>query len=79
MTKGIVNARFNEDLKWLEDFTDFNIHIYNKGNNIDLKNVVLPNIGREAHTYLTHIVNNYDNLDDFIVFCQGNHLNYHNY
>jgi hypothetical protein len=31
----------------------------------------LPNIGREADTYLTHIINNYDNLADITIFCQG--------
>jgi hypothetical protein len=32
----------------------------------------LPNIGREADTYLTHIIDNYDNLGDITIFCQGN-------
>lgn len=31
----------------------------------------LPNIGREAHTYLHHIVSQYDSLADYTVFCQG--------
>mmetsp|Transcript_2236 Transcript_2236/g.4092 ORF Transcript_2236/g.4092 Transcript_2236/m.4092 type:complete len:692 (-) Transcript_2236:163-2238(-) len=32
---------------------------------------VLPNVGREGHTYLHHIVNNYDNLADWTVFSQA--------
>lgn len=32
----------------------------------------LPNVGREAHTYLTHIINNYDNLSEYVCFLQGN-------
>jgi hypothetical protein len=31
----------------------------------------LPNVGREAHTYLTHILERYDSLADITVFCQG--------
>lgn len=33
--------------------------------------VYLPNTGREAHTYLTHIVNNYNTLADINIFTQG--------
>jgi hypothetical protein len=69
---GIVVARYNEDTKWLEEFNDFNIHLYNKGEDELVNSIKLPNVGREAHTYLTHIVNNYDNLDDVIIFTQGN-------
>lgn len=32
----------------------------------------LPNIGRESHTYLYHIVKNYYNLTENVIFCQGN-------
>jgi len=83
--KGYVNievvvARYNEDLKWLNEkpFNEFPIIVYNKGNNDDflktknIKKVVkLPNVGRELHTYLTHIVNNYDNLSDVTIFLPG--------
>lgn len=31
----------------------------------------LPNLGREAHTYLHHIVQHYDQLATVTVFCQG--------
>lgn len=34
--------------------------------------IELPNIGREAHTYLYHIVSNYYNLTDWTFFLQGN-------
>jgi hypothetical protein len=33
--------------------------------------VDLPNVGREADTYLTHIVRNWDRLADTTIFCQG--------
>jgi len=51
--------------------------IYNKGNNINLdidekyvKNV--PNLGREAGTYCNYILDNYDNLPDYMIMTQGN-------
>ncbi|NJN36634.1 MAG: DUF3431 domain-containing protein, partial [Nitrospiraceae bacterium] len=31
----------------------------------------MPNCGRESHSYLTHIVENYQNLADLSVFAQG--------
>jgi hypothetical protein len=69
----IVVARYNKDLNWLEEIP-WNYLVYNKGeNNLPdwIKNVIkLPNVGREAHTYLTYIVDNYDNFPDFIIFVQ---------
>lgn len=71
----IVIARYNEDINWLYSFKDISL-IYNKGNNnIDLNifNVIqLKNVGRESHTYLYHIVNNYEKLANNTVFFQGN-------
>ena len=72
MSIGLVVARYNDDLEWLNDFQDKNLYVYNKGNDTVNNSVKLPNIGREAHTYLTHIINNYDNLDDVTIFTQGN-------
>ncbi len=31
----------------------------------------LPNVGREAHTYLQHLVSHYDELAEHTIFCQG--------
>ena len=31
----------------------------------------LPNIGRETHTYLHHIINNYDSLPEVTIFLPG--------
>ena len=33
--------------------------------------VVLPNVGKEQHAYLTHIIRNYDSLADWTVFLHG--------
>ena len=57
--------------------------IYNKSSNIiDLKipNLIIldvNNIGREGETYLNHIINYYEKLDDFTLFIQddvNNHI-----
>ena len=67
----LVVSRYNEDIGWTKNFD--NVIIYNKGPHLGLQNEIqLPNVGREAHTYLCHIINNYDNLDDYTVFLQGN-------
>ena len=70
----IVVAVHNEDIKWLLPYKDIVI-IYNKGeynyllNNFNIIN--LKNYGRESHTYLYHIINNYENLTEKIIFFQG--------
>lgn len=70
----IVVARYNEDIKWLIPFKLVTI-IYNKGDDKDINpnfnTIKLKNVGRESHTYLYHIVNNYDNLKDRTIFIQG--------
>lgn len=77
----IVVARYNEDLGFLGtmDYTH-NIVVYDKNNTGDTsgggppahaKVVKLRNEGREGHTYLHHIVTNYDNLADVTVFLPG--------
>jgi hypothetical protein len=38
--------------------------------------IPLPNIGGEAHTYLTHITQNYYKLSEYTFFTQGNPLDH---
>jgi hypothetical protein len=75
MKTEIVIARYNENLDWLKKIKkskDIKITVYNKGkDDINVPFIKLPNIGRESHTYLYHIINNYNNLADQTVFCQG--------
>ena len=66
----VVVARYNEDLRWTNKYKDF-VTVYNKGNDDIEGSIKLENIGREAHTYLHHIVNNYDNLAEYTMFLQG--------
>lgn len=68
----IIIARYNEDISWTEELTVPFI-IYNKGkdeipNSIRLNN----NPGKEADTYLSHIITNYDKLEGDLYFLQAN-------
>lgn len=75
----IIVSRYNENLEWINEypFNQFQYIVYNKGINDNfcknnVKQIVnLPNIGREGHTYLYHIVENYNNLADIIIFFPG--------
>ena len=76
----IVVARYKESLDWLgkSPYSGFNHIIYNKGPNTDFYTsdkttavVNLPNVGKCDHTYLYHIVENYDKLKDITIFLPG--------
>lgn len=68
----IVVAKYNEDIKWTNMLKgDFKLIVYDKGQSLDSGHEFLPNIGREAHTYLHHIVSNWDNLSEHTIFLQG--------
>jgi len=76
----IVISRFNEDLEWLDNapFNTSRHLIYNKGpvevscsTSHECSISKLPNVGREGHTYLHHIITNYDNLANLTVFLPG--------
>ena len=64
-----VVARYNENLDWLQHLTSHAI-IFNKGQKL-ANTIELPNVGREAHTYLNYICMNYSNLPEIVVFTQG--------
>ena len=77
MSIQFVVARYNEPIDWLIH-TPYDVIIYNKGVAIDFKNTIaLPNVGREAHTYLYHIINNYDSLSDVTFFTQARISDHH--
>jgi len=71
---GGIQSRYHEDVQWC---MRFNCTVYNKGHEVqmaegpDLRWRQLPNIGREAHTWLAHIEKYYDALADTTVFMQG--------
>ncbi len=71
MTFCIVVARYNENVEWTKQFT--NVIIYNKGNlDTNYNEICLNNVGREGHTYYKYIYDNYENLEDYTIFLQGN-------
>lgn len=72
MKTELILARYNEDISWIDKVDVEKITIYNKGeDNLKYKYIKLPNIGRESHTYLYHIIENYDNLTELTIFSQG--------
>lgn len=73
----IVIARYNEDIEWSNKYSS-NVLIINKGDKIEgIENQIFyPNVGREGHSYYKYIYDNYDNLDDYIIFLQGNPLDH---
>lgn len=69
----LVIARYKEDLDWVTAYNDIAI-VYNKGPDPvqkGLRVVDIENVGREGHTYLYHIINNYDSLTNRVIFSQG--------
>lgn len=74
----LVIARYNENLDYLDvdPFSKYSQIIYNKGSPIYTeKDVIdLENLGRESHTYLYHIIKNYDNLAEVTYFLPGSCL-----
>ena len=72
MTFKIIVARYNENIQWSKQFE--NVIIYNKGCKLpdDYNQVFLNNVGREGHTYYKYIYDNYNNLEDYTFFLQGN-------
>lgn len=67
----IVLSRYEEDTSWVQPFaTGAKLLIYNKGSALN-GTIELPNVGRESHTYLHHIVHNYEDLARWTVFSQA--------
>jgi len=71
----VVVARYLEDLTWLETIKHLCI-VYNKKPcpllSLSFNTIDLPNVGREADTYLRHIIENYPNFPEYTVFTQAN-------
>jgi len=74
----IVVAVYNENIDWIANHNlQGHVILYVKKDSrpihdIGYKKIVrLPNVGREGHTYLHHILENYDSLADVTFFLQG--------
>lgn len=80
-----VIAKYKEDVSWLKDLP-YKYIIYDKNddggtatnieNSPNARSIKLQNVGREAHTYLTYIIDNYHSLPNFVAFLQGNPFDY---
>ena len=83
----VVVVRHAEDISWSDPFAAVRTVYEKTGTELaalpptplfataaaasDAASVVLPNVGKEQHAYLTHIVRNYDSLADRTVFMHG--------
>ena len=67
----IIVSRYAKDVSWTKQLTDCNVIIYDKSDD-ENDYIKLPNIGREPHTFIHHIINNYNNLPDYSCFIQDN-------
>lgn len=67
----IVVARYTENVEWAKQFP--NVLIYNKGEALGepYNEILLKNVGREGHTFYKHICDNYDSLEEYTMFLQG--------
>jgi len=74
----IVLAHHGEDLSWVSQYTgkpNLDVTIYSKAD--DMPEIAgaasqpLPNVGRESHSFLHHIVSNYHRLADWTLFSQA--------
>jgi hypothetical protein len=74
MQLSIVISHYNENLEWVKllQKPHISLNIFHKGNDQNFQQKI-PNIGREAHTYLTYIIKEYNNLCNYkyIIFLQG--------
>lgn len=71
-----VIAQYNENIDWIKPIAS-HTHVYHKGTDLQspllklLSWKKLPNVGRETHTYLHHIIKHYDSLPEVTVFLQA--------
>jgi hypothetical protein len=74
----LVVALYREDISWLKDVPKhWDILIYCKDHRpVDGKVVYLENVGREGHSFLTHICSHYETLPEITAFVQGNPLDH---
>ena len=81
-----VVARYNEDVEWskTEPYSSIDTICYNKGpripGNCTLTNcrvINIDNVGRCDHTYLYHIIQNYNNLAPITFFMPGSCMDPH--
>jgi len=73
MIKELVIAAYDKDYNWVKNLNpDVSITVYRKGNNslLDKEILITPNLGRDVHTFFSHLYNRYDTLSDVTFFSQ---------
>ena len=63
LTKSIVQETYGEGVRFF---------VYEKCNDNAKDAIILPNVGREQHTYALHVSKHYNNLADVLVFTPSN-------
>lgn len=72
MYKQLVVSHYEKDLTWVETASDYlDVVVYDKSDK-GSKYTKLENIGREPHSYMYHIIENYDSLAEWTIFAQDN-------
>jgi hypothetical protein len=67
----VVICHFKENLDWVKNLKHKYV-IYNKNSEEQhLYDINLPNVGFDTIVYLKYIIDNYDNLPDFVCFSQN--------
>ncbi len=82
LSREVIISRYAEDLDWVENIpTEIEqITVYNKGEELSpfadkrIRVVSLPNVGREAHTWLHHWCVHRETLADVTFTLQGSPL-----
>lgn len=71
ISREFVIAKYHRPTEWTK-LLNGKVTIYNKSKETLLPDEIYiePNLGRCIHTYVTHILNNYDNLSDETFFTQ---------
>lgn len=75
MNYKIIVAKYNENVDWLQNTDKTKLIVYDKGDTpiLDekIQTIKRVNVGREGETFLFYILENYDNLPDYMVFIQA--------
>ncbi len=74
LDKQIVIAHYIKPIAWAEALQErgYNVLCYSKGpeHETTLPQVRVPNVGLDGYCYLTHIIDRWDDLADYTLFCQ---------
>ena len=72
MYKQLVVSHYEQDLAWIEVASNsLDVVVYDKSGKDSTYNK-LKNVGREPHSYMHHIIENYNSLAEWTIFSQDN-------